>query len=430
MTTRWILHADMDAFFASVEQRDHPELRGQPVIVGASSARGVVAAASYEARVFGVRSAMPGFRAKQLCPHGHFVGGDMKKYAAVSREVHACFLDFTDQVEPLALDESFLDINVSVALLGAPLEIGRRLKQKVKERTGLNVSVGIAPNKLVAKIACSRGKPDGLLLVEPDQVEALLAPLPVRAMYGIGPKAEERLVTRGMTTLGHVVRASSRELAAALGDHAEAIRARARGEDDRPVVTERAPKSIGEESTFPDDVTDAERIAGALTAHAEAVAARARRAGCVGRTVTLRVKLSRKNKLGSGPISPHELFPSLTRQVRLPRPSADGAEIRKAALSLWHKLALGEAVRLLGVSLSNLESADSGSQLDLFAERPRAIAHQKPSETVPIRGTRGEQLGKTLDAISERFGAGIVRRAVDTLEKATASDRKKVGDLE
>ncbi|HSC88548.1 MAG TPA: DNA polymerase IV [Polyangiaceae bacterium] len=431
MSHRWILHADMDAFFASVEQRDHPEYRGKPVIVGASSARGVVSAASYEARQFGVRSAMPGFRAHELCPHGIFVAGDMKKYAAVSRQVHEVFREFTDQIEPLALDEAFLDITGSVKLLGSPEVIGRRLKDRVREATQLAVSVGIAPNKLVAKIACSRGKPDGLLLIRSEGIRALLDPLPVRALFGIGPKAEQRLVTRGITTLGELVRTSEAELRAALGEHAEDLRARARGEDERPVESSRAPKSIGEESTFSEDVRDERVILDALTAHAEAVASRARRAGFTGRTVTLRVKLAQKNRVAPGQQqSPHELFPSLTRQSRLPRPSADGAEIASAAHALWKKLALGQAVRLVGVSLSSLLREDEGAQLDLFAARPRPVAHETTLAAIKDPGglTRGERLGRTLDAIADRFGSGKVRRAVATLEKQTASDKKKLGD--
>lgn len=428
---RWILHADMDAFYASVEQRDDPRLRGKPVIIGANSERGVVSAASYEARKFGVRSAMPGFQARQKCPDGIFLPGDMKKYAKVSKQVHAIFREFTNQIEPLALDEAFLDISGSIGLFGPPAEIGRRIKERVKQELDLAVSVGIAPNKLVAKIACSRGKPDGLLLVRQDEIRKLMDPLPVRALWGIGPKAETRLRRARVTTISQLAECPLSVLRRALGDHAAEIQRRARGIDERPVESERSAKSIGEEATFSDNVSDEQRISAAITSHAETVASRARRAGLVGKTVTLKVKLARRKTWGDRVVANHELFPVLNRQARLPTPGADGTAIRSLALELWKKLALTEPIRLLGVTLSDLSTENTPRQMGLFDLKASPSALGDPTSDSPRpRATRAEALGKALDAISERFGEGAIGRAAGSVEKITAGDRLKVGALD
>src|SRR4051812_22409291 len=202
----------MDAFYASIEQRDHPELRGRPVIVGATSPRGVVSAASYEARVFGVRSAMPGFRARALCPQGVFVAPNMARYAEVSEQVHSVFNEFTPEIEPIALDEAFLDITGSERLFGGPLALATQLKERVLQRTELTISVAVAPNKLVAKIACTLAKPYGLCLVQPSEVEPLLEPLPLRRLWGVGPVLAEKLSRLGLKTLGDLVRYDSTQL--------------------------------------------------------------------------------------------------------------------------------------------------------------------------------------------------------------------------
>lgn len=421
-TTRWVLHADMDAFYASVEQRDNPSLRGKAVIVGATSARGVVSAASYEARKFGVRSAMPGFEARKRCPDGVFLSGDMKKYAAVSRQIHRMFLDFTDQIEPLALDEAFLDISGSIALFGSPHEIGRRLKERVQRELGLVVSVGIAPNKLVAKIACTQGKPNGLLVVDGEQVRNLLDPLPVRALFGIGPKAEGRLRSLHIHTLRQLASAPTGLLKEAFGSHAEAMRDRAKGIDSRPVESARVSKSIGEEATFLDNVADEKRIFSAITAHAEKVAARARRAGLLGETVVLKVKLARRKSWGDQLVSNHELFPVLTRQIKLKAACANGDEIRAAAMSLFSQLKLQEPIRLIGVTLADLKSERDPRQMNLFDAQPRGI-------DVDTASTKSEALGRVLDAICDKFGEGSVGRAVSQVDKITPGDRIKTGEI-
>ncbi|MBK7581938.1 MAG: DNA polymerase IV [Myxococcales bacterium] len=413
MAERWILHADMDAFYASIEQRDRPELRGRPVIVGAQSPRGVVAAASYEARTFGVRSAMPGFRARELCPHGVFLASDMQKYTRVSAQVHSVFAEITPEIEPVALDEAFLEITGSVHLFGGPLELARYLKRRVLEVVDLRISVGLGPTKQVAKIACTLGKPDGLKLVPREAVRELLDPLPVRRIWGIGPVLGQKLERYGIRSIADLARFDARTLERELGERARELQALARGEDPRGVESERDPKSYGEENTFEQDTLDRETVSATLTVHAEAVARRVRRDGFRGRIVTLKMKLGtrrgvREARLTGEDSEPH--YPLLTRRKTLVDPTDDGAVIRETALMLWDVTALQEPVRLLGVSLSGLERRDQ-AQLELFApKKPR------------------DKLGPTLDAIEERFGKNAIRRAVDDPGKVTPSMKKKRGE--
>ena len=403
----------MDAFYASIEQRDDPALRGRPVIVGAASARGVVAAASYEARAFGVHSAMPGFRARELCPQAAFLPSRMAVYSAVSDQVHAVFAEFTPQVEPLALDEAFLDITGSVKLFSGALQLARRLKRRVTEETQLAVSVGIAPSKLVAKIACSFSKPDGLLIVPPEAVRWLLDPLPVRRLWGVGPVLERTLLQLGIRTIGELGATHPDRLRSAVGDRYRDLQALARGEDPRAVISDGEPKSYGEENTFERDVDDRQVVTGALTAHSEAVARRARRDGYWGRTVTLKIKLGRRRgtraaRFQGEPDEP--LYPLLTRSKSLPRPTDDAREIRRVVIDLWDAAAISEPVRLLGVALSGLRRRDF-EQLELFGESRRSA-----------------RLGPTLDAIHERYGRDAIRHAVDTPEKMTHSTQRKRGE--
>lgn len=426
MRERVVLHADMDAFYASVEQRDHPEYRGKPVIIGATSARGVVSAASYEARKYGVRSAMPGFRARQLCPNGIFLSGDMRKYQAESRRIHGIFARFTDLIEPLALDEAFLDITGSLELHGPPLMIGQRLRAAVREECGLSISVGIGPNKLVAKIATGRGKPDGLVLVRREEAEALLAPLPVRALFGIGPKTEARLLEANLRTLGQLAHASLSDLVPFFGKASREIRDRARGIDERPVVGDGAPKSVGEESTFETDVLERRVVESALTSHAETVAARLRRSGFAGRTVAVKVKLGRRKAGAEHAKTNADLFPLLSRQMRLPDPTNDGATLARAALVLWERLRLEEPVRLLGVSVSDLEPERAPPQLDLF-DGPRPGTAPLVPTAVSLEKSR--RLNAALDGLNARYGTVVVHRGGRAPEKLTTSDRIKAGAL-
>jgi DNA polymerase-4 len=413
MALRTVLHADMDAFYASIEQRDHPELRGLPVIVGGQQARGVVAAASYEARKFGVRSAMPGFEARRLCPDGVFLAPNMELYAAVSAEVHRVLSQFTPEIEPLALDEAFLDITGSLGLFGGDAEqLGRELKARVRDATELRVSVGIASNKLVAKIACRLGKPDGLRVVAPGAERTTLAPLEIRYLWGVGPVLGDKLNALGIQHIGDLADSSLERVALAAGDRAAHLIALARGQDARRVEVDRVPKSIGEESTFEHDVSDRDTILQAIVAHSEEVARRLRGAGYACRCVTLKMKLGRARspRVGSGRVglSREPDYPLLTRQRSLSSASSDGKLIASTALALWDEAQLGEAVRLLGVSASALVPRDQ-EQLELFAPR-------RP------------QVGPTLDAIRNRFGSDVIGRAVSAPEKVTPSLRKKPGD--
>ena len=403
----------MDAFFASIEQRDRPELRGKPVIVGGSQPRGVVAAASYEARRFGVHSAMPGFEARRRCPQGVFLQPDMQLYSAVSAEVHRVFEEFTPEIEPIALDEAFLDVTGSLGLFGGDAaRLGAELKRRVRDATNLTVSVGIGENKLVAKIACRLGKPDGLRIIPVGTAREVLAPLPVRSLWGVGPVLAEKLVALGIRRVGELADAPLDLVRVAAADRAPQLVALARGIDARVVVADREPKSIGEESTFAADVSDAETAHEAIVAHAEAVARRLRRAGYLCSTITLKMKLGRARTAGGrSPRVGAERepdYPLLTRQRRLTDPTDDAQVIAATARGLWDEARLPEAVRLIGVSGSGLVPASS-VQLDLFApRRPR--------------------VGVALDAIQARFGEAAIGRAVKRLDKGTPTMRRTRGD--
>ena len=399
-----ILHADMDAFYASVEQHDHPETRGKPVIVGGTGLRGVVTAASYEARRYGVHSAMPTAEARRLCPDGIFLPGRMERYVEVSREIRRVFEEFTPLVEPLSLDEAFLDVTASLRLFGSPLELGRKLKQRVRDATELNVSVGIGPTLMIAKIAGALGKPDGLLEVKPGDVEAFLRPLPVRWLWGVGPTAGERLHGMGIKTIGDLADASAERLQAAVGSLGSSLQMLARGIDPRRVDPDRDRKSYGEENTFASDVSDPERLRGVIHAHADAVARRLRADGRLGRTVVLKLKLAQR--IGPGK------YPLFTRSLTLPSPTDDGKTIAEAALALWDGVASGKVIRLVGVSVSNLAEPGMPGQLDLF-ESPRI--------------NRRKALNRALDEIAARYGEEALRRGHAKVERAapTLAIKKK-----
>jgi DNA polymerase-4 len=409
---RVILHADLDAFYASVEQRDRPELRGLPVIVGGTGPRGVVSAASYEARRFGVRSAMPGFEARRLCPDGVFLPGDMRKYASLSRQVFAIFGRFSPLVEGLSLDEAFLDLAGSERLLGPPREAGEALRRAVRQETGLAVSVGIGPSRTIAKLASDAAKPDGLVEVPPEAARAFLDPLPVGRLWGVGPVAEERLVRAGFTTIGALARAPEgtlvRLLGETLGPHVARL---ARGEDERPVEPERAPVSYSEENTFEGDVADRERLRAVLQEHAESVARRLRRDGWLARTVVLKVKLARRR--APGPRG----YPILTRRATLAEPTDDGAALTRAARELLERTPTAP-MRLLGVGATNLvagREGDAAGQLGLFAPSPERA--------------RAGRLNRALDELNSRFGArAVVRAGQEQAARAALTHQHKRGE--
>jgi DNA polymerase-4 len=388
-----ILHADMDAFYAAVEQHDRPELRGKPVIVGGRSNRGVVLTASYEARVFGVHSAMPAVEARRLCPGGIFVPPRMSRYAAIARDIRRVFEEFTPLVEPLSLDEAFLDVTGSLRLFHDAVHLARTLKARVRSVTGLTVSVGIAPSKMVAKIASSVSKPDGLLEVMPEHVESFLRPLPVKELWGVGPKMQRILQRLGLDTVGALADAAPRHLEHELGPLGLALAALAHGRDNGAVDPDRQRKSYGEEETFERDLRDGPIVRRTIAAHAEAVASRLRADSCRGRTVTLKLKLAQR-------IAPGK-YPVLTRRLTLPMPSDDGAAITGAALQLWDGIKAGVLVRLIGVSVSSIERI-APTQLALFS-------------SVESRRT---SLNAALDTLTARFGGTVVARGEVPLKPA------------
>jgi nucleotidyltransferase/DNA polymerase involved in DNA repair len=380
MAARTILHVDMDAFYAAVEQRDRPELRGKPVIVGADPrggrGRGVVATASYEARRFGVASAMPISQAYRLCPHGVYVPPDMEKYARVSHDVMEILRRYTECVEPISIDEAFLDVTGSRRAFGDGERIARALKDAIRTETALTASVGVAPSKLVAKIASDLRKPDGLVVVPPGGEAALLAPLPVRRLWGVGPKMEEALARLGVATIGDLAGLDPARLEHRLGTHGHDLLLLARGIDDRPVVADRdAAKSIGHEHTYDVDTADLARLRRTLLDLSDAVAARLRAHAVRGRTVTLKYR--------------DEDFKTITRAETVPGPTDVGNRIFEVAWRLFQKAHGPRKVRLLGVSVSGLAPPPQG---DLFAEPA------SPADVVR-------------DAVRERFGGEAITRA-------------------
>jgi DNA polymerase-4 len=398
--SRAILHVDMDAFYAAIEQRDHPEWRGRPVIVGGIGKRSVVATASYEARAFGVRSAMPGAVARRLCPDGIFVAPRMAYYAAVSREVFAVFARFTPIIESLSLDEAFLDVTASLKLFGTPRAIGLAIKHGVREATGLSCSVGVAANKLLAKLASELEKPDGLVELDHESARARLDPLPVGKLWTIGRVSEQKLNALGIRTIGDLRQAPEALVRRALGSHAASAQALARGEDARPVVPDRVERSIGAEHTFGDDLVRLEDARAWLLRLAERVGERARADDLAGRTVTV--------KLRAPPFETH------TRQVTLPAPTASTDAIYaagEALLSRWWSERRRPRLRLLGITLSGLDGdvAPAAEQRDLFASAPDVDSNDGARAAKPVPRVPGRDA--LVDAINRRFGTRTVARA-------------------
>jgi DNA polymerase-4 len=404
---RVILHADMDAFYASIEQRDRPELRGQPVIVGGTGGRGVVSAASYEARRFGVHSAQPTALARRLCPQGVFLPGQMAKYTRESGRIFEIFRRFTPLVEGLSLDEAFLDVTGTERLFGPPGALGQRLRAEIRVETGLACSVGIAPVKLVAKIASDLAKPDGLLEVLASDLRDFLAPLPVGRIWGVGPVAQARLEAAGIATMGALAEADPRRLEKLLGAWGLEAARLARGEDLREVEPWREPVSYSEENTFAEDVDQREVLERTLLAHAEAVARRLRRDRLRARSVVLKLKLGRRRSAGP------RGYPILTRRATLPAATDDGGAIAEAARRLLARAGLSEPVRLLGVGTTNLVPAED-PQLALLAGDGSSL--------------RRDRLNRALDALRDRFGSDAVTRAtVRDVDRAGLSLQRKRG---
>jgi DNA polymerase IV len=379
---RWILHVDMDAFYASVEQRDDPSLKGRPVIVGGIGPRGVVAAASYEVRKFGVRSAMPMREALSRCPDAICVRPRMSHYQSVSRQIFLVFSAFTPLIEGLSLDEAFLDVTASIAAFGPADSIAAEIKRRVLAETALTCSVGVAPNKLVAKIASELRKPDGLVVVRPDGVTALLDPLPLRRLFGLGPKTAPRVEALGIRTLGELRHASTEVLRPVFGRYAERVRERAAGIDDRPVVPDLEEVQISTEETFDTDIEDHAQLRSELIRLADRSGARLRERGLAASCVT--VKIRRAD------------FTTYTRQRHIAPPTQETQVIARVGVELldaWLATQPTSALRLLGLGVSKLAPA---IQLDLFTSPESA---------------HNQHLDRAMDRIRGRFGRSAVARA-------------------
>jgi DNA polymerase IV len=393
-----ILHVDLDAFYASVEQLADPSLRGRPVIVGGLGRRGVVAAASYEARRFGVDSAMPMGRARRACPDGVFLAPRFDAYGDASRSVMAILRDVTPLVEPLALDEAFLDVAGARRLHGSAPEIAVLLRRRIKAETGLVASVGVASTKFVAKLASDLAKPDSMLVVEAGTEIDFVHPLEVRRLWGVGPKTGDRLAQLGVRTIGDLAALSEDTLVHALGDaHGRHLYALAWNRDDRPVEPQREVKSIGHEETFPTDITDRDTLGREVLRMSERVAERMRDGGRAGRTVQLKLR--------------YKDFRTITRSRTLPEPTNLASDIAAVARALLDAVEIGDGIRLLGVAmqqLSDVDGRDAGAggsdQLPLdIDDRDAGLA----------RGgdPRRRAIEDSMDAVRRRFGDDAVGAA-------------------
>jgi DNA polymerase-4 len=379
---RAILHIDMDAFYASVEERDRPELRGKPLIVGGTGGRGVVAAASYAVRRFGVHSAMPMREALRRCPEAVVVHPRMARYQEISQQVFAIFHEFTPLVEGLSLDEAFLDVTASQQLLGGPELIGAEIRRRIAKQTGLTASVGVAPNKLLAKIASDLNKPDGMCRIDAGNLREILDPLPIHKLFGVGRRTLPTVLEAGIRTFGDARAATDEVLWRAFGKHGKAMRDRASGLDDRPVEPDREEKSISAEETYDTDIRAASELQAQLVHLADRTASRLRAQKLLAGRVS--VKIRRAD------------FTTYTRQRSLEPPTQDTAIVSAAAQALlraWLASQPRAAVRLLGVGVSDLQSL---RQSDLF------------SDPLPDAGSR---LDSAVDGIRDRFGAGLLTRA-------------------
>ncbi len=396
---RYILHVDMDAFFASVEQREHPEFRGKPVIVGADpkggKGRGVVSTCSYEAREYGVHSAMPISQAYRLCPHAIFVPPTGELYEWVSRQIFAIFEQFTDLVEPLSIDEAFLDVTGSVRLFGDAVSIARQIKQRVREEQHLTCSIGVAPNKYLAKIASELEKPDGLVVVEADKIKEFLHPLDISYLWGAGEKTQQVLRKMGINTIGDLAKFPLwvlRDKLGALGEHFYHL---AHGIDDRQVVVHSDVKSVSNEHTFEKDTNDPEVIRKRLILLTEKVGYRLRKKGLKGRTIHFKLR--------------YDDFITITRAQTISTPTDRTQEILDIVLHLFEQNYMpGRKVRLTGVGVSGFD--------------PKYNVQRSIFETIDAKQT---QLDKVQDLLVDRFGTHIVHRAESLTTKANKKNKHK-----
>lgn len=375
---RWIMHVDMDAFFASVEQLDYPEYRGKPVIVGGQSERGVVSTCSYEARKYGVHSAMPMVEARRLCPGAIFLQGRMSRYAELSKLVMSVFREFSPCVEQLSIDEAFLDLSGMEKIYDDIVQAGQEVKKKIRATTGLTASVGLAPNKFLAKLASDLKKPDGLVVIREEEAARVIAPLPVRKIFGIGEKAEKGLRQLGIITIGQLASCDPKYLKGVLGSNAETVCLLARGKDERPLECEHEAKSIGKETTFPADLTTAAERHSALLSLSEQVGWRLRKHGSEAHTVTLKVKFAS--------------FRMVTRSLTVEVPIGFDEEIFSLLLRLSREVSWNEPVRLLGAYVSRLTAPEGAP---LLAMEEEALMRKR---------------NEVLDSLKNRFGERVIKR--------------------
>ena len=391
---RWIMHVDMDAFFASIEQLDHPEYKGHPVIVGGLSSRGVVATCSYEARKFGVHSAMPISRAKKLCPDGIYVYPRMDRYKEVSYQIFSIMKEFTPHIEPLSIDEAFLEVSGMSTMYSGPKALGRAIKDRVFEETGLIISAGLAPNKFLAKLASDLDKPDGLVVIPYGREKEILAPLPIKRIWGVGPRTEKILKTGGFHLMRHIqALPDESSLIPLVGNQARRIWELANGIDDRPVETDRKIQSIGAEETYEEDLTDGSAIELEFRYFANRLSKRLRKRNLLGHTVSIKVR--------------YDDFTTVSRQKRLDTPSDHEHVFFETALLLWNKLMQDKTteqpkgtifidppgpIRLLGLTVSGLD--EEVPMQDSLFESPRNETENK--------------LAGVLDSLESKFGETAV----------------------
>ncbi|MBI1373731.1 MAG: DNA polymerase IV [Phycisphaera sp.] len=381
---RWIAHVDMDAFFASIEQLDFPELRGRPVLVGYDGPRGVVAAASYEARRFGCHSAQPMSIARRRCPDAVIQPVRGRRYRELSQAIFAILDDFSPLVEPLSIDEAFIDLTGTGRLLGDPVDVCRAIRQRIRDEVQLTASVGLAPNKFLAKIASDLDKPDGLTVIKHAEVDARLAPLPIGRLWGVGPVTEKKLQAIGVRTIGDLHRKPRDWFDGHFGNDGERYHRLAHGVDDRPVTPDHDAKSIGHEQTFGADLDDPADVRRILLDHVENVARRIRKHGLRARTITLKIRYGD--------------FETITRSTTLDRPTDATDTLWAASRELFDKWATASfrPVRLIGMHASQLSRGDAGDeQLDLFDDGS---------------GERKRQVDAATDRIVDKFGKGSIRR--------------------
>lgn len=375
---RWIMHVDMDAFFASVEQRDDPALQGKPVIVCGKSRRSVVATASYEARAFGVHSAMPLSQAKRLCPHGCFVAPRFEAYREASNAIHQVMLHYADAYEPISLDEAFLDISGMGSQYPTLGSIGRAIKEEIRCAVHLTASVGIAPNKFLAKMASDMNKPDGLCIIPYGREQEVLAPLPVRRLWGVGSVTEKKLLAAGFRTIADIQEAAQEKLSALLGNQGPLLKALSLGIDERPIISSRQVKSIGDESTYEYDLTDRPTIDREIAIHSDIVAQRLRRHDLAARTISLKIRFAS--------------FKTIMRSLSLEEGTNLQETIDSACQTLLPRIPLTEGIRLIGVTASNLGAPLSIPSLFSDKEEKRARA------------------AKAMDSIQQKYGRKALRK--------------------